>query len=621
MKITENGVAAAGIILPPEPTPREIFAAQELVKYVSLMSGAELSYGEACENSVIIGSPRRNPTAGVLISEEEFSAKIDGAEGFIILADEKHLLLAGGDFNDDERGTVYAVYELLERYFGCGLSAYSNKTMDAGEYVPQKATLEILGGYVKPHADLTYRTAIAQYDVWVGDPDHELNDRFISWLAKNRYNRILTWSGVYEGFKKNGMLGEACKRGIKFSVGHHQCFSLFLPPHGNEYFTEKYFETHPEYFRLNEDGTRYEFKEGEYMGQLTLCMRNKDMIKTFASNVIAWSEKNPQADVICLWPQDGCHPQCCCSECSKHTKTANYSYFVGEVAKIVNKKLPSLKFDRIAYVDLLDCDEADFSKNVIIDEAVWFSSGLRTVGKPDGSAFADTEYEKTLLAWKNTGATVVYYDYYMGVYACKQKWMPAADEIRANAKRMKEKGISGAGSQLELFNMWNHIFNFYTFARTMYDNSISMEDALDGFSRIFGHGAPAIKEVIRMGEAVLDGQVSIKDAASYVMNDIDREKVYTLYEQALAAAETPRVRNNVRLMRMAFRYSDLEAHTEHYGDAKSGKVLYKDDTGELRYMREHFDSFITHNEGCGIAIPVDCEKNVSFAPDKWYMFE
>ena len=36
-----------------------------------------------------------------------------------------------------------------------------------------------------------------------------LNEKFISWLAKNRYNRILTWADIYEGYKENGMLQEA----------------------------------------------------------------------------------------------------------------------------------------------------------------------------------------------------------------------------------------------------------------------------------------------------------------------------------------------------------------------------------------------------------------------------
>ena len=47
-------------------------------------------------------------------------------------------------------------------------------------------------------------------------------------------------------------------------------------------------------------------------------------------------------------------------------------------------------------------------------------------------------------------------------------------------------------------------------------------------------------------------------AGEQLINSIDKKKVYDLYEKALKNAKTKRARNNVRLMRMVFRYSDLE---------------------------------------------------------------
>lgn len=93
----------------------------------------------------------------------------------MILASEDKLLLAGSSRNpgERERGTVYAVYELLERVFGCSFAAYGKSGTDTGEWIPSMKTMEIAPfRYVKAAADLSYRTAIVQYDVWVGDPDH-----------------------------------------------------------------------------------------------------------------------------------------------------------------------------------------------------------------------------------------------------------------------------------------------------------------------------------------------------------------------------------------------------------------------------------------------------------------
>ncbi len=622
MLLTKDGKGTAKIILPENPTSREKYAAEELISYVKKISGAELSEGDA---RIIIGGPERNRAARELISEKEFDREVPGPEGFMIMAKGNDLLIAGSSKNvgEKERGTVYAVYELLERYLGCSLSAYSNHAVNAGELIPESSDIEIPDvKYVKSAADLPYRTAIVQYSSWRGNPDHELNVPFISWLVKNRFNRILTWVSVYEGYKKNGMLEEAEKRGISFSVGHHESTALFLPPDGNDYFPEKYYETHPEYYRLDADGTRYYMAEGKFGGQLIQCLRHREGTKTYAKNVIAWLDKNPDVDVVCLWPNDGKAPQCCCEKCRKYTKTQNYTYFVSKVANAVKRAHPHVKIDQIAYVDLFDCDVKKTAKNVIIDQTTWHTIGLRGVGRPDGSCLNHTLFEKTALSWKKAGAEVVYYDYMMATFGAVQRWMPMAEEMQAICRRMKEVGISGLGTQMEVFNNWNHILNFYTFGRTAYDNSISFEDSLDSFSKIFGKGGEFIKEIVRLGEKHISGQTSIGYAGKELIEQTDCDVFFDLYEKALEAAETKLFRNNVRLMRMGFRYSFLEVTNKkdkkYLGSNKTGAI---DETGELTYMMNNFDSFVSGKEGYGIAIPVGHPVDTVFEPNYWYEFE
>ncbi len=625
MKIVEIGRAVCGISLPENPTPRETFAAEELIKYIKIISGAELSISEDLENTIIIGEPKRNPLAEKIISQENFEKAVPGPEGFIIQSSDNMLLLAGSSSHtgEQERGTLYAVYELFERFFGCSLCAYTKDGVEAGEFIPESNNIELDDiCYVKKCSDVEYRTAIVQYSEWVGNPNHSLNEKFISWLAKNRYNRILTWADIYEGYKENGMLKEAEKRGIMFSVGHHQAITMLLPHNGNKYFPEKYSETHPEYYKLMEDGTRFVVKNGDYNGQLILCMRNEELIAEMSRNVIKWSDENPQADVICLWPYDGKNEQCCCEKCKDFTKSENYAYFVNKIAENVSKDRSHIKIDKISYLDLIECHDKKLSSSMIIDEAVWHSK-LRSVGRPDGGCYKDTEFEKNILEWKKTGARVVYYDYLMGIYSYRQKWLPTADEIQAVCKRFLELGIDGLGTQMEVYNMWNHIFNFYTYGRTAYDTTLSMEDNLECFSRIFGEGAEFIKEIIRMGEDIVDGQTPIQSVAKYLLENIDKEKVYSLYEKALKVTTGKRARNNIRLMRMVWRYTDLEFNNPMLDEDGTKPHISRasDETGELWYMGSNFDSFINSTEGYGIAIPVKKRSDAVFAPDKWYLFE
>ena len=76
------------------------------------------------------------------------------------------------------------------------------------------------------------------------------------------------------------------------------------------------------------------------------------------------------------------------------------------------------------------------------------------------------------------------------------------------------------------------------------------------------------------------------------------------------------------MMRMAFRYSDiecLESIPRGYG-AYYPLQKYDDPTGKLYYM-SRFDSFMHNDPGYAIDIPVDIEPNDRFTPDRWYEFE
>ena len=112
-------------------------------------------------------------------------------------------------------------------------------------------------------------------------------------------------------------------------------------------------------------------------------------------------------------------------------------------------------------------------------------------------------------------------------------------------------------------------------------------------------------------------------AGLYLMEHIDKERVYDLYDKALAAATTPEARNNIRLMRMEFRYSDLECSVTDMFDDTNYKQYEScaDPTGELYYMSHNYDSKKWNNPGFGIMFPLDCEKQAEFVPDHWYNFE
>ncbi|MBR6793593.1 MAG: DUF4838 domain-containing protein [Clostridia bacterium] len=624
MKLTKN--SGYRLLLPTDPTPRETFAAEELCRYLNRIFG--MTPAEDGEISFLIGGPDRNPASAELISGKEFDALLTEPEGLCIKISGNRILLAGSQGKEDqERGTLYAVYEFLERHLGCTLAAYCAPDVDAGEIVPTLEELTLPDGqYIKPGADRPYRTAIVQYGDRAGDPIHPLNLSFFDWLCKNRYNRLLIWARIYEAWRKAGLVKELEKRGIRLSVGHHEASALWMPYYGNEYFPEHYVETHPEYFRLEADGSRFVPTEpNDPFGQWIFCSRNEAFLAEISGNILKWLAQNPQVDTITLWPNDGKREQCHCPRCSPYSKIENYTYVQNEIAKRVAAVYPHIKIDMLIYVDLWECpDKVSLAPNLFIDEATWAAT-LRNCGKPDGSCLIGTYFDENLLRWKRTGAQTVYYDYYMGVYGNRQRIIPMADELQSIWKDFVKKDIAGAGTQIECFNLWNHLMNLYTFGRTAYDTSLSFEDNLLALCRLFGEGAPFVAQAIRNMEQTLDGQVPIGEAGKYMIEHIDKAEVYTLFDRALAAATEKRSRNNIRLMRMAFRYSELETADAINRPTKE-KVRYvafreyDDPTGELAYMAQ-FDSFYQNDTGYGIAFPVTNTDTKDFEPDEWYRFE
>jgi len=616
--------AKIAILLPDKPTTREQFASDELAKYLKQIFNVTIDQNDPAV-SFIIGGPRRNSAAKALISDEEFAQLLTGEEGMLIKIEGNTVLIAGSEgFEDRERGTIYGVYEFLERYLGCALAIISEPSADVGEFVPglNEVVLENTQ-YVKAGSDRPYRCAIVQYGDSAGNPDHGLNIAFLDWLSKNRYNRMLTWCSVYEGWKKLGLIPEIEKRGIRLSVGHHDAVNQWLPFFGNETFPEKYSETHPEYYRLNADGTRFKpAKPSDPWGQWVFCSRNQECIEQLSNNLIQWITDNPVVDIVALWPMDGKYEQCSCPACAPYTKIENYAYFLNEVSVRVAKVHPLMKMDMLLYTNLWEHPEnLKLAKSLFCDMSTWAYTGLRTCGKPDGSCLINTHFTDTLMKWKNNGSEVAFYDYYMSVYSGRQRLIPIADEIQAIWKYFKENGILGSGTQIEVFHLWNHLVNFYCFGRSGYDNTLSLEDNLAKLAPLFGEGASFITKIVLMMEDIVDGQATIGLAPNYLMANLDRELVYDLYEKALACTTNTRARNNIRMMRMVFRYSDLEYHDPGHNQKFSWLLEYEDPTGELAYMATKFDSFEHNYTGYGVAFPLSNKDTKNFQPDKWYLFE
>jgi len=134
--LAEKGQAKAVIVLAPEASAPEKNAASELAKYLKEVTGAEFAIVKPAEAG---GKPviAVGPGAAKAIAPDLDLAKVGdnglGDDGIMLKTVGQNLVLTGAE--GSKRGTLYAVYEFLEREAGVRWW-----TPDA-ETVPGKPTL------------------------------------------------------------------------------------------------------------------------------------------------------------------------------------------------------------------------------------------------------------------------------------------------------------------------------------------------------------------------------------------------------------------------------------------------------------------------------------------------
>ena len=152
------------IVVPEASIASERYAAEELARFLAQSTSDVLPVITDAEEppakAILVGPVRQLAGLGV---ELDFDTL--GAEGFRLRTVDERLVIAGGR----PRGTLYGVYEVLDRYVGCRFFAV-NETL-----VPTHIAVRI------PPLDETCVPAFTSRDVvrHTADP---------AWLARNRLN-------------------------------------------------------------------------------------------------------------------------------------------------------------------------------------------------------------------------------------------------------------------------------------------------------------------------------------------------------------------------------------------------------------------------------------------------
>lgn len=296
LKLVQNGQSDFVILTDENTTETISLAASELQKYIEIISAVRIP---------IIKGENSDETKSLIRIE----SRSDDSHEIEIKADGKNLLLRGGT----DQGTLYAVYEFLDRYLNCKWYA------PGAEEIPSSEIISISG-------NLNYAYA----------PEIE---------TRTVHSRLF-----YEdpGFAaRHKVTSESFPYYVPTARVH--TFHRFVPE-------EKYYKDHPEYFALR-GGKRLPTQ---------LCLTNPDVMRIVKDSVASFFEQYPDSKVISVSQND--NQQYCEDENCKRIDemeggpTGTMIHFVNEIAA----QFPDKVISTLAYQYTRKPSKTPPAENVMI---------------------------------------------------------------------------------------------------------------------------------------------------------------------------------------------------------------------------------------------------------------
>ena len=299
--------AACAIVRPAASSPSQVYAAEELQRFTEQLTGVRLPVttdeGPLPARAVLLGGTRF--TAELLGAPADVKAL--GEDGFRLARRGERLLVLGGPV----RGTLYGVYEVLERFGGCRW--YSSWQ----SVIPRREAFAV------PALDETQKPAFALREpFWFDMFDGDL-------AARNKVNG----NAMHLAAKHGG-------HSYRFGGGLGSChtFEALCSP-------DVYYAAHPEYFSLVNGKRLKEYTQ--------LCLSNPDVLRIVTSNVLERIRKDPGASFYGV-SQNDWYNFCTCPACkavddAEESHAGTMIAFVNRVAEAVEKEFPDVIIETLAY--------------------------------------------------------------------------------------------------------------------------------------------------------------------------------------------------------------------------------------------------------------------------------
>lgn len=550
--VVNKGRSDYRIVTPDIASPAVGYAAKELQSYLLQITGASIpivSEKRAGRGpAFLLGPCKKNVKAG-LVKE---AGKLH-EDGVLIKTSGRDVALLG----QNERGNLYSVYVLLEKYLGVRFLAWDCTV------VPKQAKLTL------PEIDYSYSPLFMYRETLYFDSfPKEI-------AARQRLNGPYTKCDASVGGK------------IDFYPYVHSFDDLFPP--------EEYFKDHPEYFGL-QNGKRV---AGHVHAQL--CLTNPDVLRIAKEKVLKWIDEHPDVPIIDVSQNDG-NGACECEKCMAIVNEEGSQHgpilrFVNAIADEVAKKHPDKWVETLAYAYSTKPPAITKPRpNVIIRlcHAGCYFHGFEQCGR-------DANLTSYIEQWSKLTKRIFIWHYATNF----AHYLAPNQNLEGLAKDIKyygSHGVNGLMVQCDYQSPGGELAELreYLSAQLMWNPTQDpMRIRTEFCNGYYGKAAPVVLEFLALMDRVSEdpnvhafGAWDPKDTVSveFLRGALD------VLERARAASDSPTVRNRVEKLMLPFWYMEL-TYSEKYGVSESNALaVWK------QAKRVIADNKITHiREGGGDA--------------------
>ncbi len=493
--LVEDGRARCAVEVAAEASVTELRAGEELVRYLERLGGASVDLhrgsGSGAPVRILVGGRARDEVRDLPVGDLR-------DDGFLLHVSPEAIALVGAN----DRGTLYAAYELIERL---GVRWYWPGPEN--EYLPEVGDLTLRAGTEVINPSFRFRLARGMFAAMVGVGGYPRSlwqalpspwkEQVLDWGVKNRLNTIIEYPGLTEdSLGEDDISAYFVDRGGVAGVDSVHASLHMVDP-------DVYFDSHPEYFAMNEKGERVKSK---YAHNCHLCLSNPDVIDLVVREALKSMERNPEAGLVSITQADGidcCQCPACLANCDQGNmrfmdeeyliRTNDVIRYANRVAERFCETWPDRYVYVLAYFLTMPPPTIPVHPNVLVQ--VTHSLGDHCVfNRPLSDPVGNHRLlHDDIKGWEDSGAKLWFYDY-NPVSSMAQAPYPVGRKFHEDVKWLHAHNFIGYHSQSE-GTMWGlYGLNHVSLARTLWDVGVDF-DALqrDYFRCLYGSAAEPVQ--------------------------------------------------------------------------------------------------------------------------------